>query len=132
MPKPPKASARVAYIELPAPDLPLAAAFYREVFGWAIEASDLSETPYAMFETHGLQGGLRSNLAPASTGGAILYLEVDSIPAALERIRSAGGESVAEETPVGGDYGFSAEFRDPNGNLLGLWCPRSEQGAGPQ
>jgi len=112
---------RVAYLELPAPDLPRAARFYREVFGWPIEASDLEEAPYAMFETHGLQGGLRSDLAVARGGGVILYLEVPSIPAALEQIARAGGEVVREEHPIGGDYGYSAEFRDPNGNLLGLW-----------
>lgn len=119
--------ARIAYLELPAPDLPTAVAFYREVFGWTIEASDLEATPYAMFESQGLQGGLRADLAVAERGGVILYLAVPAIPAALEEIARAGGEIVRAEHPIGGDYGYSAEFRDPNGNLLGLWCPAGGQ-----
>ena len=120
-------SSRIAYFELPAPDLPRAVEFYREVFRWAIEASDLEATPYAMFETPGLQGGLRSDLAVAERGGVILYLAVPAIPAALEQIARAGGEVVREEHAIGDDYGFSAEFRDPNGNLLGLWSQAGGQ-----
>lgn len=110
------------YLEIPAPDLAVASAFYTGVFGWKVEASDLSEVPYASFEAgDSLQGGLRTDLSVAAVGGVLLYLAVASIPATLKQIEAAGGFVVTPEEPVGGDNGFSAEFRDPAGNLVGLW-----------
>jgi predicted enzyme related to lactoylglutathione lyase len=38
----------------------------------------------------------------------------------LDRIVAAGGWIDQPATPVG-TMGFSARFRDPEGNLLGLW-----------
>ena len=56
----------------------------------------------------------------AATSGPVLVVAVDSIDAALERIGGLGGSTVVGKTPVG-DMGFAAYFKDPEGNVIGLW-----------
>ncbi|MHC4946850.1 MAG: VOC family protein [Planctomycetota bacterium] len=115
--------ARICYLEIPAPDVEKAAEFYRSVFGWTITPSNLTEEPYAIFSTGQgeLSGGLHPG-RPVRAGGVIVYLQVDDIPVTLEAVQAAGGSTVEEKTAIGGDFGFSAVFRDPHGNHVGLWC----------
>ncbi len=115
--------ARICYLEIPAPDVEKAAAFYRSVFGWKITPSNLNDTPYAIFSTGEGEhsGGLHSG-RPVRDGGIIIYLHVDDISATLEAVQAAGGSTVEEKTAIGGDFGFNAVFRDPHGNHVGLWC----------
>ena len=116
--------ALVVYVEIPAPDLDRASAFYASVFGWEITTSDLTGKPYAMFSTGegGLSGGLASERSVHPDGGVILYLKVDDIAESLAAVEAQGGATSRPKEAIGGDYGFSAEFRDPNGNPVGLWC----------
>jgi predicted enzyme related to lactoylglutathione lyase len=50
----------------------------------------------------------------------VLTVEVDDIDEALEKIGTLGGTTVSAKQAVG-DMGFSAYFKDPEGNLMGLW-----------
>ena len=50
----------------------------------------------------------------------MITVDVDSIDAALERIEKLGGATVLAKQPVG-SMGFAAYFKDPEGNVLGLW-----------
>ena len=112
----------IVYVEIPAPQMAPMIQFYRDVFSWQIEASDLTDTPYAMFSTDGgIGGGLDSSL-PVQGGGVILYIKVGDIPRTLQKIQTLGGEVVREKFAIGADYGYSALFKDPCGNRLGLWC----------
>ena len=47
-------------------------------------------------------------------------MEVADIDASLEEIERLGGATVSGKQPVG-EMGFSAYFRDTEGNLMGLW-----------
>jgi predicted enzyme related to lactoylglutathione lyase len=47
-------------------------------------------------------------------------MEVDSIDDTLKAVESLGGATVVGKEPVG-EMGFSAYFRDSEGNVLGLW-----------
>jgi predicted enzyme related to lactoylglutathione lyase len=53
-------------------------------------------------------------------GGPVLTIDVEDIDAALQLIQKLGGTTVTAKQVVG-DMGFSAYFKDPEGNLLGLW-----------
>ncbi len=114
--------AQICYLEIPAPDVQKAAAFYRTVFGWNVTESGLSDQPYSTFSTGegGLDGGFDSRKAPEE-GGALLYLKTADIAATLKAIAEGGGTVITEKTPVGGDFGFFAVFKDPNGNHVGIW-----------
>ena len=114
--------ASICYVELPAPDVERSAAFYRDVFGWTVEPSDLTRDPYWTFSTGGLGGALDPRKPVQRQAGVLLYLAVDDLEATLAAIERAGGATVQARRPVGGEFGFFAEFRDPAGNHLGLWC----------
>jgi uncharacterized protein len=120
-------SGRVVHFEIPFDDGERARTFYREAFGW-----DLAEVPgmdYTMVSTGPatetgptepgfINGGMaeRSEALPAPN----VVLDVPDIDTALARIADLGGSTILGRTPVG-DMGFSAVFRDPEGNVLGLW-----------
>ena len=114
----------IVYLEIPAPDIEKAGTFYSSVFGWSINRSSLSDThEYWMFNSgeDSLSGGFDTNKKPQD-GGVIIYLKVDDIPTALDSIKKAGGIVTREKFDIGDEYGFSATFKDPNGNHLGLWA----------
>ncbi len=119
------APATICYLELPAPDIVAAGRFYSSVFGWTITPSDLSERAYWEFSTGEgqLTGGLDPSI-PVNSGGVILYLKVSDIVETLQNIRANGGAVVRDKFDIGGGYGFSAIFTDPNGNRLGLFSAR--------
>lgn len=50
----------------------------------------------------------------------IITIDVEDINAALEQIGTLGGATVTAKVPVL-NMGFAAYFRDPEGNLMGLW-----------
>ena len=113
----------IVYIEIPAPDIEKSGSFYSAVFHWKIEPSHLSDQPYWMFNTgqNELMGALDSS-KPVSDSGIIFYIKVDDIEKCLDEIKKLNGSVVREKFEIGGGYGFSAVFKDPNGNCLGLWA----------
>ena len=112
----------IVYLELPAPDLSRLEAFYAAVFGWKVARSDLEAgVAYASFDAGSLQGGLDPSLAVTPRGGPLLYVKVADLAGTLRAIEAAGGEVERPPHPVGGAHGYSARFKDPCGNHLGLW-----------
>ena len=109
----------ICYLEIPAPDLKKAVAFYSRVFNWKIDISSMGGD-YGMFKTGEIWGGFDPKKQP-SDKGIVLYISVKDIPAALKEITSAGGNVVKEKTEIGDDYGFYGLFKDPNGNQVGVW-----------
>jgi predicted enzyme related to lactoylglutathione lyase len=56
---------------------------------------------------------------PAAAPGIMIYVMVDSVAATIEAVIANGGEIVQ---PIGGDAPeITARFRDPGGNVLGLY-----------
>jgi predicted enzyme related to lactoylglutathione lyase len=64
---------------------------------------------------------------PSSEPGLLLYINVESVERGLERIVAAGGEVVTPLTPQGEGEAF-ATFRDPAGNVLGIFQERGAVG----
>jgi predicted enzyme related to lactoylglutathione lyase len=59
---------------------------------------------------------------PAAKPGFLFYVMVDSVAAILDVIVANGGEIVQ---PIGGDAPeITARFRDPAGNVIGLFQER--------
>jgi predicted enzyme related to lactoylglutathione lyase len=109
----------ICYVEIPAPDLKKATAFYGRIFKWKIDDSSTGDA-YAMFQDGGHGGGFDPKKQP-SDKGVVLYISVKDISGTLKEIASAGGSVVKEKTEIGGDYGFYGLFKDPNGNQVGVW-----------
>jgi uncharacterized protein len=111
---------RVVHFEVPVDDPDRAGAFYGRVFDWQVTRwGDVPYWPMPTGEPPGI--GAEGALTPRSDApeGVLVYIQVDEIDSALQRIRDAGGTVVAERTPIPGQ-GWFATFRDPEGNVLGL------------
>jgi predicted enzyme related to lactoylglutathione lyase len=121
-------SGRVVHFEVPFDDGDRARSFYKEAFGWQL--MEMPEMGYtiAMSGPSGdsgptepgfINGGMLSR-EQAATPGPVVVVDVASIEDALEKIGGLGGSTVVGKTPVG-DMGFAAYFKDPEGNVVGLW-----------
>jgi predicted enzyme related to lactoylglutathione lyase len=56
---------------------------------------------------------------PASTSGLLIYIWCDSVAATVDAVIAQGGEVVQ---PIGADAPeITARFRDPGGNVIGLY-----------
>lgn len=113
------------HIEFLTADTARSMRFYGEVFGWQFE--DIPGADYVNVRTSedGIEGGIggvaqATGTAPAAPNGLYAYLLAPDIDATLAAIERAGGEVVIPRTDVMG-IGEFAHFRDPDGNLIGLW-----------
>jgi len=50
----------------------------------------------------------------------VITVDVQDIDAALKSIEQHGGKTVQKKQPVA-DMGFTAYFKDTEGNIVGLW-----------
>ncbi len=128
----------VVHFEIPADDEGRAREFYSSAFGW--EVSSVPEMSYAMIKTTPTDATGMPSVAGSINGGMfrregdltspVVTVDVDDIDAALEKINSLGGSTVAPRQAIG-TMGWAAYFRDTEGNVVGLWqnAPR-EGGAG--
>lgn len=111
----------ITHIEIPAPDLEKAIAFYSTLFNWQIEMQPQGD--YAFFRITGTEsgGGLDANLQPATEKyGIQIVVDVEDINEKLIEIKKLGGNIILEKTEIPGGHGYYACFRDPNGNYLQL------------
>jgi len=103
---------------MPALDVARSARFYETVFGWNTRKRGDGHTAFddGVGEVSGTWVLRRP---PASAPGLLVYIMVDSVAATLESLVANGGEIVQ---PIGADAPeITARFRDPAGNVLGLY-----------
>ncbi|MGO9961287.1 MAG: VOC family protein [Solirubrobacteraceae bacterium] len=108
----------ITYLHIPAADVHQAAAFYRDVFDWNVGDPD-SDRPSFQDPGGRLSGAWISDHVVASRPGLLPYIYVDHVPETIARIVAHGGEIVTNPYPEG--LLTVATFRDPAGNVLGLW-----------
>ena len=115
---PTKANGKICYIEMPAVDIRRSADFYAKVFGWQLRQRGDGST--AFDDTTGeVSGTWVLGRPPSSAPGLLLYIMVDSVAATIEAVIAHGGQIVQ---PIGGDAPeITARFRDPGGNVIGLY-----------
>jgi len=108
----------LSYLHLPAVDVRRSAAFYEQVFGWKIRGR---ETDHPGFDdgTGHVSGAWVTDQAISREPGLLPYIYVNRIDDTIEQIEAQGGEIVKTPYPEGNLW--VATFRDPAGNVLGLW-----------
>ncbi|MCP4423939.1 MAG: VOC family protein [Chloroflexi bacterium] len=110
----------IVHIEFSAADRREAADFYSGVFGW--EMQHVEEMNYTMFGTG--EGELGGGLNPVSeqnpAGTLAVYIGTDDIEATLAKIEANGGQTVVPKTEIP-QTGWMAFFKDPTGNMVGLY-----------
>jgi hypothetical protein len=109
---------KICYIEIPATDAARSSAFYEKVFGWHIRKRDDGSVSFddGVGEVSGMWV---LNRPPSTTPSLMIHIMVDDMAATIAAITSNGCEITQ---PVGADAPeITARFRDPGGNILGLY-----------
>ena len=119
---------KICYLELPAADIARSAEFCARAFGWVIRKRGDGSTAFDD-ATGQVSGAWVTGRKPAAEPGLLFYVMVDDVTATLERIVGLGGAVVQ---PVGADAPeVTARFRDPGGNVVGLYQePRAASAGG--
>lgn len=120
-----------SWIDLEAPDLEAAEAFYGAFFGWTFERATPPAAPQP-YDIVRLDGADVAGIGPAPAGTTTArwntYIAVDDIEAVCAAVVLAGGVVVDPPTPAG-EGGISASCRDPFGVDFRLWQAKRRLGA---
>jgi len=118
----------VTHFEIPADNLKRAQAFYNNAFGWQL--NQFPGTEYFLAGTApsdkngqvtvpgAINGGLGKREGPLKS--VTVTIKVADIEKSLETVKKLGGSVVAKKSQVA-DMGFTAYFKDSEGNTVGLW-----------
>ena len=114
------------HIDVVSGDHARARRFYGEVFGWTFdEASEGMGYTGVKTSENGIEsgiGGLAQSVGarPPASNGVVPYILAPDIDATLAAVEQAGGSVEIPRTDVY-SFGEFAHFRDPDGNIIGLW-----------
>ena len=120
---------KVVHFEIPADNLERAKAFYQKAFGWQINQYPGME--YHMIGTTPVDQKTQTPTEPGAINGGmtkrnnevkntVITVDVADIDSSLKSIEKLGGKIVQNKQPVA-DLGFTAYFKDTEGNTVGLW-----------
>jgi predicted enzyme related to lactoylglutathione lyase len=112
---------KIVHIELSAKDHKALSKFYADVFGW--EMQHIDEMDFTTFKAgDGVAGGFNPVTETNPAGTVTIYIETDDVTASLNDVQKAGGTIISPEMeiPNTGKFGI---FRDPQGNMIGLFKP---------
>jgi len=127
--KPPATSANegpvpasIVWFEIPAEDLARAQKFYRQLFGWKINAFPGAVEDYYHIDTGGddasPDGGMMPKMHPAHT--ITNYILVPSVDKGAAKVVKLGGTICKERTAVP-QMGWFVICNDTEGNTFALW-----------
>jgi uncharacterized protein len=109
---------KICYLEIPAADISRSSEFYRKVFGWSVRRR--GDGSVAFDDGVGEVSGTWVTGWPPHTGpGIVVHIMVDSAEATMQAIVAEGGEIV--QRPGAAASEITARFRDPAGNLFGIY-----------
>lgn len=116
---------KICYVEIPAEEVARSSEFYAAVFGWQLRRR--GDGAVAFDDAVGeVSGTWVTGRPPMREVGLLVYVMVDDVAATLDAVRAHGGEVVQE---IGGDAPeITARFRDPGGNVIGLYQEPARQG----
>jgi uncharacterized protein len=122
---------KVVHFEIPADDIDRAKNFYGSIFGWDLQTTPMGESEYTSITATPVDEQTRMPTEPGAINGGmmqrtettpapVITIEVESIEHVLTQIVKSGGTTVTPRTPIPG-MGAFAYFKDPEGNVMGLW-----------
>ncbi len=119
---------KVVHFEIPADNVERAKTFYLKAFGWQINQypgmdyhmvgtapSDKNGMPT---EPGAINGGMTKRQDPVKN--TVITVDASDIESSLKNIEKLGGKVVQKKQAVA-DMGFTAYFKDSEGNVVGLW-----------
>ena len=110
----------VVHFEIGCKDKEKTCAFYRRVFGWAIDSG-----PMGMINTGSTAGiaGHIASLGHEPHQFTHFYIETHDVAASLKSVEAEGGKTIVPPVDIPG--GTFAWFTDVEGNTVGLWKPKA-------
>ena len=106
------------HVEIPATDPETAKKFYSSLFGWKF--TDVPEMGYILYETPGGVGGGMMKATEQTPPHLVNYILVDDMDVKSAEILAAGGTLVMPKMEIP-NAGWMAWFKDPSGNVFGIW-----------
>lgn len=116
----------ISWFVIPTTQLAKAQAFYETVLGRPMrfeQAGPVARAVFAFDAEQGAGGALMEGpgvAAPASSGTLVYLNAAPSLDAALERAVAQGASVVLPRTALPPGIGFMAQFKDLDGNVVGL------------
>lgn len=114
-----------AWFEIPVVDLDRAQRFYEQALDKPLTREQMGEGELAVFPYGGMPNSsgalLRHPKCSPSADGSIVYLSVVDLAIVLERLQGLGAETIVPRTALPEGMGYFAQFRDSEGNRVGLW-----------
>jgi uncharacterized protein len=122
-------SGEVGHFEIPADNTERARKFYSTTFGWKM--TPMSGMDYTMVRT-GTTDDQGMPKEPGYIGGGIgkrggplehpvLTIVVDDVGAAVKKVEKNGGKIIQAKQEIPGSMGWTAYFKDTEGNVVGLY-----------
>lgn len=112
---------KVIHFEIPIDDPDRATTFYSSVLGWNFTRWGTDEYWNLDDDDPDSGAGAVGALAPREeTPGVLVYVGVDDIDSILGKVTDAGGEVLLARSPIP-TVGWTARFRDSEGNIVGLF-----------
>ena len=112
------ANGKICYIQIPTTNIAESASFYNKIFGWNIRTRGDGATAFDDGVGE-VSGSWVLNRKPSPEPGLLIYIMVDNVAATIDAVVANGGVIVQ---PVGADAPeITARFKDPGGNVLGLY-----------
>ncbi|MEV4232538.1 VOC family protein [Streptomyces bobili] len=118
------------WLDLGAPDVRAAAAFYGAVLGWEYEAmgGEGEEMEGGMFKKDGKTvAGLGKLSEEGARSAWMIYYTVTDADATTQAVEGAGGTVRVPPKDLG-DWGRMAQYTDPSGGQFAAWQPGREAG----
>src|SRR5918996_444488 len=110
-------------------DAEAAARFYTGLFGWDTERVEAPASTYFMCRLDGRDvAGIGSSEALSEPAAWTTFVWVESVEETVARVVETGGR-VVREPFESLDGGRMAIVADPEGAVLGAWCPGKHRGA---
>mgnify|MGYP002395903328 CR=1 FL=1 len=114
-----KLTNRFNWVEIRVRDLEKAKRFYESLFSWKITGDENKDYAYWLIDTGEKLGGGMWRFPEGKPLGVLIYILVDDVEKALEKIVKLGGKVVVPKSKENGNT--MATFADPDGNLFGLY-----------
>jgi len=109
----------VVHFEIRGEDPQRLAEFYRELFGWTIDAANPMGIMTVQPGIGGPEDGVGGHIRPADAPGVSIFVQVLDLDDTLRRAEAMGGRAVMQPFDVPGGPTV-AQMADPEGNLVGL------------
>jgi predicted enzyme related to lactoylglutathione lyase len=115
------ANGKICYLEIPAIDIAISSAFYAAVFGWSLRHHGDGGVAFDD-GVNEVSGMWVLNRPPSAEPGIVISIMVDNAAPTVDLITAHGGKIVKPIDPATRE--ITAHFRDPAGNVLGIYQHR--------